>query len=237
MTGELKAILEKVAYKQPLTLYEQDLYLAWLQGQANQADAVKALEETVAQQQAVMGSITEPGQQITKLSQISKDLGDVIAGRFIAPASAATSTEPTAAGFTGAAMSGDGETFDGTKYHIVGVNAGALQFGLSAEDGKAYAGAGAVILDTNGLTVQADETKPYITFKDENGDTIAVIFQDGAGNLQFDLYEDNKAIDFNNVAGVNSGNATGEDTGFYLFENRARKAGLVWDATNKDTVI
>src|SRR3990172_7516630 len=133
-------ILQKVARRQTLTLLEQDLYNDWAKSQNDLATRISDLENRAQLIDGVMGSIVPKGQtEVTKLSQITNDLGDVVAGRFIAPASTSISTEPTNAGFTGTAMSGNGETFGGSLYHIVGVNAGALQFGLSAADGKAYA--------------------------------------------------------------------------------------------------
>lgn len=39
------------------------------------------------------------------------------------------------------------------EWHIIGMNGGVLQFGLSATDGKAYAGGGAVVLDIDGITI------------------------------------------------------------------------------------
>jgi len=226
----IKEILAKEANKEFLTLYEKDVLAGWKLNQVDQAQAIEALIGQMEQQQAVMGTIIPPGMPgVTELSQISSHMGDIISGRFIAPSSAATSTEPTAAGFTGTAMSGEGETFGSDTYHIVGVSAGTLQFGLSASDGKAYAGAGAVILDTSGLTVQADETSPFVTFKDEAGDTVATIFQDGAGNLQIELADNTKALAINkgNVF-INHATDTGGNLSFY--ENNVKKAHLGWGA-------
>lgn len=170
-------VLQKVARRQPLTLLEQDIYGEWLKSQDDAAKKVSELEAQARRIDGVMGSIVPAGQaSVTKVSQISNDLGDMIAGRFIAPASTATSTEPTNAGFTGAFMSGDGETFDGELWHVGGVSAGALQFGLSAEDGKAYAGAGAVVIDGDGVTIEADTTNEdsrEYKFANESGNIIA----------------------------------------------------------------
>ena len=43
--------------------------------------------------------------------------------------------------------------YGGTAYTVVGVANDVLQFGLSIADGKAYAGAGAVMLDGDGVTI------------------------------------------------------------------------------------
>lgn len=92
------------------------------------------------------------GVKATKLSDFSDDLGVVTAGSFISPASTATSTEPTDSGFTGAAMGGDGWTFNSVVYHFVAVAAGVLQAGFNAA-GQLLGGAGAWVLDALGLTI------------------------------------------------------------------------------------
>jgi len=87
------------------------------------------------------------------LSETSGNTGDLIVGNLISPAPEVEVMDVTSTDFTGSFMSGEGATFDGETYNIGGVNAGVLQFGLSQTDGKAYAGAGAVTLDEDGITV------------------------------------------------------------------------------------
>lgn len=91
-----------------------------------------------------------------KLSDISPDLGDVYAGRFIAPSSVATDAEPSSTDFTGVFMSADGETFSGSTdvYNIGAVANGVLQAGFNTS-GKLLAGAGNVTLDGNGISIQS----------------------------------------------------------------------------------
>lgn len=60
-----------------------------------------------------------------------------------------TGTNP----FTGVAIVHPGHTDDNGTWNIFGKNEGTLQFGLSATDGKAYAGAGAVVLDEDGISI------------------------------------------------------------------------------------
>jgi hypothetical protein len=90
----------------------------------------------------------------SSLEEISNDLGDQIAGRFLALISG---TEPTDADASGAFMSALGEEFPEGKAHIGGVNNGELQFGLSAEDGSGMFGAGKVKLTALGVLLQAME--------------------------------------------------------------------------------
>lgn len=62
---------------------------------------------------------------------------------------------------------------------------------------------------------------------------VAEIFQDGAGNLQFDLVDATKAFTFNdgNII-VNHG--AGSSSVIALYENNIKKASAVWDAANEN---
>lgn len=107
---------------------------------------------------------------------------------------------------------------------------------IDADTGKLTAGAGAVIIGQDGIVIQADETAPYLIVKNESGDIVATIFQDGAGNLQFDLVDDTKVFTFND-GNVVSGHATGKNSAFSLHENFIAKGRLLWDASGKNVVI
>lgn len=89
---------------------------------------------------------------VTALSDLSGDLGIVTAGEFRSPADPANPLEP-GEGFFGVRVCGEGMDYGGTAYTVVGVANDVLQFGLSIADGKAYAGAGAVMLDGDGVTI------------------------------------------------------------------------------------
>ena len=85
-----------------------------------------------------------------------------------------TGTNP----FTGVAIVHPGHTDDNGTWNIFGKNAGTLQFGLSATDGKAYAGAGAVVLDEDGVSVNVTATETNLNsykIKDSGGDVIGVL--------------------------------------------------------------
>jgi hypothetical protein len=89
-----------------------------------------------------------------------------------------TGTNP----FTGVAIVHPGHTDDNGTWNIFGKNAGTLQFGLSATDGKAYAGAGAVIQDENGISIicgsDPDSPTPQksIKFVDASGNIVSHYF-------------------------------------------------------------
>ena len=91
--------------------------------------------------------ISEPV-PITSLSQLNEDLGHVRAGAFIAGTG-----DPWGSDFTGMGLFHPPLTIGGGSYNLVGANAGTLQAGISATDGEFYAGAGNVIVNSDGITL------------------------------------------------------------------------------------
>ncbi len=82
------------------------------------------------------------------LSEISKQLGLFQAGEF----RVGNSKEP-GFGFSGTRIGYPPFTYNALPWNIAGVNNDALQFGLSATDGTAWAGAGAVRLTSGGILI------------------------------------------------------------------------------------
>lgn len=119
--------------------------------------------------------------KITRLSQISYNAGDLVAGRFIAPAPNIRSTEPTDTTFTGSFMSGKGETFGGAIYNTGGVNLGTLQWGAKQTDGKLYAGAGNVVIDVTGVYI-ANNQQGAFGFVDTGGNKDKLIMYSDAND-------------------------------------------------------
>jgi hypothetical protein len=93
---------------------------------------------------------------IRSLSQITEDLGHVRFGSVICGTGDPFDT--TSGNFSGMGIFNPPLTFTAGDYHLVGCNAGVLQAGISADDGKFYAGAGAVILDKDGLSIDVPLT-------------------------------------------------------------------------------
>jgi hypothetical protein len=127
--------------------------------------------------------VEEIGQRNIKLdrvSELSDDLGDIRAGRFIAPY---IGLEPTDSDFTGCFMSALGETFGGSEYHIGGVNAGALQFGLNADTGSALAGGGKVGINEDGIHIEEGTAGGQIGQYQPNGLTFLNSSADPVGEL------------------------------------------------------
>ena len=92
-----------------------------------------------------------------RLDTLSTNTGTLVADALISPAADVTSIEPTDSTFTGVAMGGEGWTFGSTVYHFVAVASGALQAGFNYL-GKLIAGGGAVTLDADGISIDADDT-------------------------------------------------------------------------------
>ena len=103
----------------------------------------------------VLDHLAFQAQSTKQLSEINDDMGEIRAGKILA---LSAGKYPTDADATGAFMSAAGETFPEGTFNIGGVNNGELQFGLSSADGKAYAGAGAVVLDKDGIKLELTET-------------------------------------------------------------------------------
>ena len=99
------------------------------------------------------------------LDMITADLGEIRAGAFYALSSGAYPTDSDA---NGAFMVAQGIDIGGDTYNIGGVNNGVLQFGLSATTGKALAGGGAVILDTDGITLDGSLNSSIIRLTNAN---------------------------------------------------------------------
>ena len=84
----------------------------------------------------------------TELSQISNNAGLLTSGEF----RVGNGKDP-GEGFTGVRMAYPPMLYSGGLYPFVSVNTDVLQVGISLTDGKLYAGQGAVIIDSDGLTI------------------------------------------------------------------------------------
>lgn len=83
------------------------------------------------------------------LDEISPDMGDIRAGRFIA---LSAGQEPDDTDATGVIMDADGHVFGADTYNLYGLNLGALQFGFSNTTGKAYFCSGNAYIDIDGIS-------------------------------------------------------------------------------------
>lgn len=106
---------------------------------------------------AIGNSRITPKQIITVegLSDISKSLGTIRAGEFLALSSG---TDPQASDGTGTFMSALGRTFDSVTYHIGGVNSGEIQWGANSSDGTLMAGGNSVVLTSDGIKLDHTDT-------------------------------------------------------------------------------
>lgn len=111
--------------------------------EGNLLDKINQMENRIA---ALEGANTV----MADVGEVTDDLGDIRAGRILALSSG---YEPTDADATGVVIDAAGIVWGADTYNLVGVNAGVLQFGLSATDGKAYFMGGAAIMDDGGINL------------------------------------------------------------------------------------
>jgi hypothetical protein len=109
---------------------------------------VEALaNDILLKMQVIAAMVYAPG----GLSDITEDLGLVKAGEF-----RSGKGEP-GFGFTGIRMGAPGWVYGASRYAIAGIENDAVQFGLSIDNGKIYAGDGAVAMDNRGLGLLAGD--------------------------------------------------------------------------------
>jgi hypothetical protein len=93
-----------------------------------------------------------------------------------------------------------------TPSEIAGYNGATKQFYLLASDGKAYAGAGNVVIDSSGITITSPSgTTAALTIKDENGTIVGSIY--GGGNIYYLAAATGKALTISSTSGVYIGSS------------------------------
>jgi hypothetical protein len=108
------------------------------------ANKIKALEARLA-------ALEQRKIEVEALSDISDDMGDQRAGRFLALSSGEQPTDPDA---TGSYMSSQGEEFpDGNTYHVGGVKQGRPQWGANSENGSMMYGGKRGFMDEDGQRI------------------------------------------------------------------------------------
>lgn len=90
---------------------------------------------------------------INGLSDIDVNLGLIMAGEF-----RAGNQNAPGQGFSGMRMGYPAFTYAGDLWNLVGVENDVMQVGISASDGKFYAGGGKVRIDASGIYIDADAT-------------------------------------------------------------------------------
>lgn len=92
--------------------------------------------------------------------------------------------------YTGMGIFNPALSLEEGNFNLVGMNDGVLQAGISADDGTFLAGAGKVILDADGITldgtVGVSDTASNVKWVDANGDAFATI--GGDINVSADAY-------------------------------------------------
>ena len=114
--------------------------------------------------------------QVRDLSQISEDLGHVRLGSVIC--GTGDPFDQTSGNFTGMGIFNPPITTAAGDYNLVGMNAGTLEAGISATDGKFYAGGGGVVMDASGilldLPTDGSVSTSTIKWSSDNGVTLPV---------------------------------------------------------------
>ena len=122
---------------------------------------------------------------LTGLSDITEKLGLIKSGEF-----RVGNSKLPGDGFTGMRMGYPGFVYEGETWHLAGLNSDALQVGIRATDGKLLAGAGAVVLDEDGITMIGG------TGGQDDQSTIEWVNAGGDSLLDFTSYDTNPALDF-----------------------------------------
>ncbi len=179
---------------------------------------------------AVEGVVWDLGglSPVTSLANIRADLGTVTAGEFRVGNGKAPGDS-----FTGVRIRYPAMTYGGSTYHLVGVSSDTLQVGLSATDGKLYGGAGAVILDSSGITINS--TNELLRLQDGASNDVATIFVDASDNLQLRM-DGTGAFTFDS-GNVICNNPADNDSRFELRENDVLKGLFWWDASESNLVL
>jgi len=95
---------------------------------------------------------------INGLSDIDVNLGLIMAGEF-----RAGNQNAPGQGFSGMRMGYPAFTYAGDPWNFVGVENDVMQVGISATDGKLYAGGGVVVLDVYGISINPPGAGYYAT--------------------------------------------------------------------------
>ena len=120
-------------------------------------DVFQILQEIKAELPAIIANTQIAPNQIVivkGLSELSDTLGLLMAGEF----RAGNAKEP-GFGFTGVRIGYPPFSYSSESWHIAGVSNDVIQFGLNADDGTAWAGAGAIRLTSGGILVYNGATQ------------------------------------------------------------------------------
>lgn len=154
----LRNVFDKIIKGERLNEEERILFLNW----ADRAEVlsippaqnVTLIEQNITPLQSMVHqeieNLVKNKNWIKDLGEVTNKLGLQIAGEFRVGNGAVPGD-----GFTGGRFGYPGFDYGGDTYFLAGVSNDTLQVGLSLTDGKVYAGAGAVVLDSTGITATA----------------------------------------------------------------------------------
>lgn len=120
-----------------------------------------------------------PSARVRTLDETGQNTGTLVVDNLIVPAPDVLVTDPTSTDFTGSAITGAGTTFGSNIMHIFSVALGVLQAGWNTA-GQFLAGAGAVLLDADGISIVTPIVKSGTNslkfVRASDGHTLAGIF-------------------------------------------------------------
>ncbi len=165
----LQTIIEKIVSGQSLTNTELQYFQDW------------ALKLTPFDRETIWRQIDDylKSRTLNTLSEVSNQLGLMIAGEFRSGNGVAPGD-----GFTGGRFGYPGFTYGGVEYFLAGVSNDVLQVGLSLADGKIYAGAGNVILNSTGIVFKNNAQTLIFRNAADTGNS-GLIYADSSNDFWF----------------------------------------------------
>lgn len=182
----LQTIFDKILRGQNLAEAERYSLLDWVARTESFASSVNPMtgQTTPATPPAEIRAMIEQAlrdrQVINRLSEITPQMGLLIAGEF-----RTGNSKTPGDGFTGGRFGWPGFDYGGTEYFLAGVEDDVLQVGLSLADGRVYAGEGNVVLTDAGIVIKSgDGTQSFLSFYNSTGTTEQFAFKTTSGNMQ-----------------------------------------------------
>jgi len=149
-------------------------------------EILEALEEIQLLLKDIDSILVISGSQVSVnegLSEISGSLGMISAGEF------RTGKGAPGKGFFGMRMAWPAMSYDSEDWNLVGINDDTLQFGVRSSDGTLVAGAGAVTLDSSGITATAGTIGGWVlgadSLKDASGAVGMLSAVTGGDDIRF----------------------------------------------------
>ena len=192
------------------------------------------LSDTHAGDQIVFNAVVAGSAGQIASSTYGHGLGLISSGEF-----RAGNGQAPGSGFSGTRMGWPAFTYAGRTWTLVGVNADVLQFGLDALTGRAVAGAGAIVLDGDGLKVLASAgvVGPYslkwMNREERLGDFYCVF----DGSLTEIFLDTNSTLGYDNTLYLHAISVTGKTSTIKLGADSGTTTPYIEITSNDTTPI